>query len=123
MPIFYFTVPASLRYARDFADKRRVHDPQAAMNRLYVVESTPTVTGSMADHRLPLNPSAIEECVTALARGFGVQLAGAAPSSSLADQQKWLRRRDPRSATVIAAAVWCWPATSSRRWFTLWRTP
>ena len=60
------------------------------MNRLYVVESTPTVTGSMADHRLPLKPSAIEECATALARGLGVQLTGAAPSSSLADKQKWL---------------------------------
>ena len=60
------------------------------MNRLYVVESTPTVTGSMADHRLPLKPSMIEECATALARGLGVQLTGAAPSSSLADKQKWL---------------------------------
>jgi len=87
---FLFFGAASLRSARDFSDKRRVHDPKAAMNRLYVVESTPTVTGSMADHRLPLKPSAIEECATALARGLGVQLTGTAPSSALADKQKWL---------------------------------
>ena len=47
--------PAQLRYARDFAARRRVGDRRRpAMNRLYVVESTPTITGAMADHRLPL---------------------------------------------------------------------
>jgi molybdopterin-containing oxidoreductase family iron-sulfur binding subunit len=46
--------PGAVRYAHDFADKRRVTGPESAMNRLYVVESTPTVTGAMADHRLPM---------------------------------------------------------------------
>ena len=32
----------------------------ATMNRLYVVESTPTPTGAMADHRLPLRAREIE---------------------------------------------------------------
>ena len=49
-----------MRYAHDFADKRRITDPESAMNRLYVVESTPTVTGAMADHRLPLRASEVE---------------------------------------------------------------
>jgi molybdopterin-containing oxidoreductase family iron-sulfur binding subunit len=49
--------PGAVRYAREFADKRRVTGPESAMNRLYVVESTPTVTGAMADHRLPLQAS------------------------------------------------------------------
>ena len=50
--------PASLRYAHDFAARR---DPDArAMNRLYVVECTPTVTGAAADHRLPLRSGQIE---------------------------------------------------------------
>ncbi len=44
--------PASLRYARDFARGREVVDGQ--MNRLYAVESCFTMTGSAADHRLPI---------------------------------------------------------------------
>ena len=48
---FLFHGPASVRYAHDFASKRRVNGPGAEMNRLYVVETTPSVTGAMADHR------------------------------------------------------------------------
>jgi molybdopterin-containing oxidoreductase family iron-sulfur binding subunit len=48
--------PAKLRNTRGFASRRGAGgDPAAAaMNRLYVVESTPTLTGAAADHRLPL---------------------------------------------------------------------
>ena len=44
--------PGSLRYAREFAARRR---PEQAdrMNRLYAVETMPTSTGARADHRLP----------------------------------------------------------------------
>jgi molybdopterin-containing oxidoreductase family iron-sulfur binding subunit len=57
--------PGSLRYARDFAGRRR---PEQAdrMNRLYAVESMPSSTGARADHRLPARPSEIE----AFARGI-----------------------------------------------------
>ncbi len=46
--------PHALAYARDFAKGRRVtsQDDAPNMNRLYVVESNFTITGSMADHRL-----------------------------------------------------------------------
>src|SRR3982074_156988 len=43
--------PGNVRYIRDFAKRR---NPDAPMNRLYVVESTPSSTGAKADHRLPL---------------------------------------------------------------------
>ncbi len=46
--------PASLRYARQFADRRRL--PSGSMNRLYAVESMLTTVGATADHRLPLRP-------------------------------------------------------------------
>ena len=49
--------PMSLRYTRDFAARRR---PEGGMNRLYVAESTPTLTGTMADHRFALPPDALE---------------------------------------------------------------
>jgi MoCo/4Fe-4S cofactor protein with predicted Tat translocation signal len=52
--------PSHVRYARDFVDKRRVHGQDRAMNRLYVVESTPTLAGAMADHRFVVRPSEIE---------------------------------------------------------------
>ena len=52
--------PASVRYMRDFSDRRRVSGTKPDMSRLYVVESTPTITGTMADHRIPASPVEIE---------------------------------------------------------------
>ena len=48
----------------------------ARSNRLYAVESTPTNTGTRADHRLPLKASEIEAFARAVAAQLGV--AGAA---------------------------------------------
>jgi MoCo/4Fe-4S cofactor protein with predicted Tat translocation signal len=59
--------PGSLGYARDFAAKRRVTEGRKEMNRLYAVESTPTNTGAMADHRLSVRPSEIEGFTRAIA--------------------------------------------------------
>jgi MoCo/4Fe-4S cofactor protein with predicted Tat translocation signal len=50
----YAGFPGNVRYIHDFAKRR---DPDGNMNRLYVIESTPTTTGAKADHRLP-QPSA-----------------------------------------------------------------
>jgi molybdopterin-containing oxidoreductase family iron-sulfur binding subunit len=44
------------------------------MNRLYVVETNPTVTGFKADHRLALKPSEIDAFATALSGGSGAAL-------------------------------------------------
>lgn len=66
--------PGGLRYAKDFANKRRVAGRRASMNRLYAVECTPTVTGSMADHRLPVRPSAVESLAEALAGRLGLDV-------------------------------------------------
>jgi MoCo/4Fe-4S cofactor protein with predicted Tat translocation signal len=52
--------PGGLRYARDFAGRRRPEDA-GRMNRLYAVESMPTLTGSRADHRFPVRPTEIED--------------------------------------------------------------
>jgi molybdopterin-containing oxidoreductase family iron-sulfur binding subunit len=87
---FLYFGPGSIRYARDFANKRRVSEPKAEMNRLYVVESTPSVTGSMADHRLPLGPIDIEGFARIVAKGLGVELPGEAPAVP-ARYDKWTR--------------------------------
>src|SRR3954469_1701762 len=52
--------PGDLRYARDFAGRRRPEEADR-MSRLYAIESMPTLTGSRADHRFPVRPGDIEE--------------------------------------------------------------
>jgi MoCo/4Fe-4S cofactor protein with predicted Tat translocation signal len=71
----------SVRYARDFADRRRVTDEtkDKGMNRLYVVESTPTLTGAKAEHRLPVRAADVESFARRLAGTLGV---GAVPAAS-----------------------------------------
>jgi molybdopterin-containing oxidoreductase family iron-sulfur binding subunit len=59
--------PGHLRYARDFANRRRVRKDTTVMNRLYAIESSYTSTGALADHRLKVKPSEMEGIARALA--------------------------------------------------------
>ena len=68
---FMFSHPAGLRYIRDFAELRRVSAGRKTMSRLYSVESTPSVTGSNADHRLALSSGEIEDLAAAVAQQLG----------------------------------------------------
>jgi molybdopterin-containing oxidoreductase family iron-sulfur binding subunit len=68
--------PGNLRYARDFATKRRVTKDQTEMNRLYAVECTPTNTGAKADHRLAIRPSEVEAFTRAVANAVGANAGG-----------------------------------------------
>ena len=87
---FLSTGPGAVRYARDFADKRRVSGPESTMNRLYVVESTPTVTGAMADHRLPLRASDVEAFARALAEELGVKSAAGGNAAPAHVPANWI---------------------------------
>src|SRR5271169_405150 len=69
----YAGFPGSARYTRDFAARR---NPDANMNRLYVVESTPSSTGMKADHRVPMRAGEIENFTRALASTVGVNTEG-----------------------------------------------
>ena len=80
--------PATVRYQRDFAARRRVTDDRKEMNRLYVVESTPTLTGTKADHRLVLASGEIEGFARELAAGLGA--GGQAPAGGDADRARWV---------------------------------
>ncbi len=64
--------PGHVRYARDFASRRKLDDEGADLNRLYVVESGFTLTGTNADHRLPVRSQDIESFTRALARELGL---------------------------------------------------
>src|SRR6185295_19102269 len=72
--------PGSVRYSHDFANGRRVRQDHPEMNRLYAVESVPTCTGSVADHRLQLAPPQLEAFALSLAQGLGVAPSGLAPA-------------------------------------------
>ena len=69
---FMFQEPGALRYIRDFTTRRQVLNGQTEMNRLYVIESSPTITGAVADHRLPLQSAHIEMFARDIARRLGI---------------------------------------------------
>src|SRR6266700_2583646 len=75
--------PGHIRYAREFSRRRKLSEhrpnpladqvfPEMKMNRLYVVEPTPSITGATADHRLPLRASEVELFARALAGKLGL---------------------------------------------------
>jgi molybdopterin-containing oxidoreductase family iron-sulfur binding subunit len=72
--------PGNLRYARDFANGRRIEQTNGVMNRLYQFESFPTLTGANADHRKAMKASEIAGVAAAIAAGLGV---GAGSSSAV----------------------------------------
>ncbi|PYT64121.1 MAG: molybdopterin oxidoreductase [Acidobacteria bacterium] len=84
--------PGHIRYAREFSRRRKLDQFAeldrlgGEMSRLYVVEPTPSVTGSSADHHLPLRASEIELFARALAAKLG--LGGSAAMPPAVD--KWL---------------------------------
>ena len=58
--------PGTLKYARDFAARRRITEGKKEMSRLYVIETTPTTTGASADHQWSIRPSQLEVYARAL---------------------------------------------------------
>src|SRR5262245_49366147 len=81
---FLATGPFHVRYARQFADKRRLAKPTDAMNRLYAIESGFTPTGAAADHRLAVRPSELPGILRAL------QAALVGGSSGISNAPRWL---------------------------------
>ncbi len=78
---FLSAMPGSLRYARDYAAKRRINGEKSEMNRLYAVESTPTITGANADHRFSFKPTEIEVLIGAILAGALPTKQGMLPSN------------------------------------------
>ena len=95
--------PSTLRYAHDFAQKRRIQGVSTAMNRLYAVESTCSLTGASADHRLPLQPSAVAGLAWALARALGSM---ADSGSTIETRAVPLSRLAPQSQAAQTHTHW-----------------
>ena len=92
---FLTSGPASVRYQKNFAARRRMVDDNRTMNRLYAIESTPSLTGAKADHRMALPATAIEPFARALAAATGAgsgagSAAAAGAWSPGAEEQRWI---------------------------------
>ncbi|HEX7021560.1 MAG TPA: TAT-variant-translocated molybdopterin oxidoreductase, partial [Trueperaceae bacterium] len=66
--------PYSVRYARDFSSRRRIRQAKDDMNRLYTVESTPSLTGGTSDHRIAVQSGQMEAFTRAIAKELGVDV-------------------------------------------------
>ncbi len=98
---FFHGEAGALHYTRDFSKGRRVVSKDDPMNRLYAVESTFTLTGSMADHRLRLASSHMAAFLAALHGKVTGQTTFAALAQGLEfrDQAAWL---DACAADLLA---------------------
>jgi molybdopterin-containing oxidoreductase family iron-sulfur binding subunit len=85
---FLCTGNGALTHSRAFASRRRVEGDPAQRNRLYSVESSPTNTGTKADHRLLIRASEVGVFAHAVAAQLGV--AGASGSTVPESAQVWL---------------------------------
>jgi molybdopterin-containing oxidoreductase family iron-sulfur binding subunit len=108
--------PMAIKYARDFAAGRRLHETtDRAMNRLYVVESVPSITGACADHRRPLPASGIGALVGQIARGLGLDTGPAADKVESGIDPAFIERltadlKANRAGSVVVAGRWQPPA-------------
>jgi molybdopterin-containing oxidoreductase family iron-sulfur binding subunit len=101
---FLASGPGHIAYAKQYARRRKLDGPNDTLNRLYVVEPTPTVTGSSADHRLPLRAGEIELFARALAGKLG--LSSPVPLSG--EAANWLEAaakdlQKERGASLVVA--------------------
>ncbi|MCU0231444.1 MAG: TAT-variant-translocated molybdopterin oxidoreductase [Acidobacteria bacterium] len=74
--------PAALAHARDVASRRRADD--GTMNRLWVLESTPSITGASADERIAMTSGEVAAAAQRLLAGLllrpGVEPAWMTPA-------------------------------------------
>ncbi|HEX6964287.1 MAG TPA: TAT-variant-translocated molybdopterin oxidoreductase, partial [Gemmatimonadaceae bacterium] len=96
--------PFHLRYARDFAARRRLARPVDEMNRLYVAEAMFTPTGSLADNRVRVRASEVESLLAGLLAEVVIDLGMTPPGMppSFADALERYRR----SAASTAHREW-----------------
>jgi MoCo/4Fe-4S cofactor protein with predicted Tat translocation signal len=97
----YAGFPGNVRYIRDFAKRR---NPDGKMNRLYVIESTPTTTGAKADHRIPLR--ALDVAIFApmlLARSMDPKVPGSNGELDAFRDTLWRDLESHRGSSVVIA--------------------
>jgi molybdopterin-containing oxidoreductase family iron-sulfur binding subunit len=105
--------PGAIRYARQFADGRRVRRDNAHMNRLYAVVVSPTNTSASADTRLRAKASDVEAIALAIAAGVGAGGAGANLNSETAKfvEAVVADLNEHRGSSAVVVGPYASPAT------------
>jgi molybdopterin-containing oxidoreductase family iron-sulfur binding subunit len=75
--------PSRLINARQFAERRKTLSANAQMNRLYVIETSRTLTGASADHRLPVGPRDVVSFAIDVAAALGLHVSTNVAGSGL----------------------------------------
>ncbi len=76
----------NIAYINDFGKGRAFSEEHKEINRLYSIETTISLTGAKADHRLAVKPSQMVEIAKAIAKAVGV--AGA--TSTYTENAAWI---------------------------------
>jgi len=76
----------NVRYTKDYNKARVFSEEKQEINRLYMVETTLSITGAKADHRLAVKPSQMVEIAKSIAAAIGV--SGAA--STYTENAQWI---------------------------------
>ncbi len=96
------TFPGYVRYSREFISRRQVTEKNREMNRLYVVETTPSNTGALADHTWEVKPSEFEAIARAIGTAATAQSAtGSAPLPWIGPLVSDLQQH--RGASIVVA--------------------
>jgi MoCo/4Fe-4S cofactor protein with predicted Tat translocation signal len=86
------STPGWLAYARQFAAARRPTETGGTMSRVYTIESTPTLLGAKADHRLAMRPDEVTDSLRYVAGSLG------------AGPQEWAQQNNARTGWLKALA-------------------
>ncbi|HWL69543.1 MAG TPA: TAT-variant-translocated molybdopterin oxidoreductase [Geminicoccus sp.] len=81
--------PRQVLNAQHWSMRRQARQRRNGECRLFVAEPTPSITGAMAEDRLPASPSRIAVLVRALAARLGITAAPAAEPGER--EERWLR--------------------------------
>ncbi len=87
---FLSDTPGHLRYSREVMQLRANPKNHKSMNRIYVAEPSPTLIGSIADHRLAMSANKISAVAEKIASALGVSAEIDESVTFSADESKWI---------------------------------
>ena len=97
----YAGFPGNTKYIRDFASRR--NPDSGNMNRLYVIESTPSSTGAKADHRLVAKANDIADLLAVMGTAPDVPALLFDERRQVFTRNMWVDLRGHRGSSLVIA--------------------